>query len=229
MPNTSCTTIRFAQDTDPAQHIADLVNDAYRIGEKGIIQEPFQRITASHVEDLIDKQELLVLVLQAPIGSTDDASTDMILGCVQVTLIPVSSTPEKDPSQLSSSINKQDSVLMLGEWGCLAVHGDYQNQGFGRQLIQAAEDYLVSQQCTTIHIHLLTPSHREHDHKNRLYRWYTSCWQYDFVVKDNAEASTQKLVQNQAFGDGRFVLATDADLITLSKPLTVRNTRTPLS
>jgi N-acetylglutamate synthase-like GNAT family acetyltransferase len=54
--------VRFAQHVDDLDSLTHMINEAFTVGEKGIIVEPFQRVTHEEVREMALKQNLLVLV-----------------------------------------------------------------------------------------------------------------------------------------------------------------------
>ena len=170
---------------DCVDSIVALINEAYLWGETDIIVKPFDRVLVGDVVTMIELSQLLLLL---------DASSNMLLGCVKVQVLPNA----------------------IGEWGCLAVDQSQRRSGYGKILISAAENYLVRMGCTTLQLELLAPSTFQHEHKERLRRWYTERLGYKLKVADDYMGSTVSLSGGTTLLS-RFVLQTDADFTTYQK------------
>ena len=239
------TGIRLAKKSDIEQPLVDMINSAYKDGEKDILvdtpQEPFQRVTAEDLRPLVARQQLLIL--EITISKADDETDELgvenstprssssskrikngtarkIAGCIKLERVD-----HKDNSMIDAAAAAVTSTtipnipIKIGGWGCLAVSNDYQRRGYGNRLIQAAEDYLKYQWgCQYAQLELLAPSHWKHHHKEMLREWYTVRLGYRLLVPNSYEASTEKFKQGTALA-GRFVLATDADYTTYRKKL----------
>ena len=202
------TIIRQAIKSDPVQPLVELINHAYRIGEEGILVDtadrPFARVMQQDVEAFIDQQKLLVACMK---NSKEEGS---ILGCVKMDRVEESG---------------RQGTAAIGEWGCLAVSTNHQQQGLGRRLVEAAEETMRNQwKCKAAQLELLAPTNWKHSHKERLKEWYTRRMGYRLKVQrggaaeDDYEASTSRLPSGSLLG-GRFLLATDADFTTYYKEL----------
>jgi N-acetylglutamate synthase-like GNAT family acetyltransferase len=170
--------------------VTTIINDAYRIGETGILvdtpEKPFYRATKDEVVKMIKQRQILTLSMD-----------DHVVGCVKVFALP-----------------EEDGVA---EWGCLAVNEENKRSGLGKVLVQAAEEHLkVKLGCSVAQIELLAPSSWKHEHKERLRGWYQRMGY--ILSKEDYEASTMRLPGGALLGD-RFVLATDADFTCYRKKL----------
>lgn len=217
--------IRLAVPTDPlASVIVPLINQAYQIGERGILvdtdERPFSRVTLADIQDACARNTLYVAVIikarteTAASTTGNTTSTSSIVGCIQA--------------------KRVDETT--GEWGCLAVSVKHQELGIGRKLVQAAEGVLRNSGCQQVQLELLSPTHWKHAHKEMLREWYTqrigyqlkSCCDCSSAPTSSSdenekeinhyEASTTRLPENSLLGD-RFLLATDADFTTYCKKL----------
>ena len=178
--------IRLATVTDSVPYLTALINNAYKVGEAGIMvdtaKHPFHRMLEADVTLLVQDKHLLVLVLATA-----------IIGCVKV-------KPNIETTALG----------LVGEWGGLAVHPDHQHQGYGSLLHTAAEHCLKEHGCIIAQLELLTPSDWKHDHKERLRRWYVGKLGYQLKVPGDYVNSTST-VPSGTLLLGRFLLTTNAD------------------
>jgi len=100
----------------------------------------------------------------------------------------------------------------VGEWGSLAVVERHWGKKFGSLLQKAAEDRLRTCGCGVAQLELLTPTHWEHDHKNRLKRWYVDKLGYalktgEYISSTTAfPAKTQLIPKGQLACDAEFTL-----------------------
>ena len=187
--------IRQATEKDDVTVVVNLINVAYKIGEKGIIVDsdefPFFRMREQDVIDLISNSNLMVL-----------EKDDNIIGCVK----------------LNFNIEKTAEGHRVGEWGGLAVHPDFQKQGYGSMLQSAAENRLLEAECEYAQLELLTPSNWTHDHKERLRSWYVNKLGYALKVTGEYAKSTTSLPEGTMLL-GRFLLATAADFTIYHKKI----------
>lgn len=172
-----------------AQKLTKLINDAYRVGETGILvdtpTQPFCRVTLEEVTYMIQNQQLLVVY----------NGENETVGCIKVTR------------------TDQEGVA---EWGCLAVSD--QGKGWGRKLVEAAHKHIVDQlECHTAQLELLAPSRWKHEHKERLREWYLRLG-YQLKVNNDYQASTVTMPEGSVLAS-RFVLATKADFTCYQKKL----------
>ena len=204
--------VRLATNQDDASAIATILNEAYRVGEKGILVDtaevPLERATVEEVEDMVAKKKLSLLLSSSPTAATDESQNDSmdrnnsdsastIIGCVK-TEIPVN-----------------DDEPNVGEWGCLALAKEHQSKGYAKQLVRAAEKRIWEHGCTVCQLELLAPTNWKHQHKERLRQWYTRLG-YDLQHSNDYDASTMRLPEGSVLGD-RFVLATDGDFTCYRK------------
>jgi N-acetylglutamate synthase-like GNAT family acetyltransferase len=196
-------------ETETTTTIANIINQAYRIGETGILMDtpeaPLQRATVAEVRDMIKRRQLLVLKASANNNNNNNINNNhaatttktTILGCIKLDVLEGGS---------------------IGEWGCLAVATDHQGKGYGTVLVEAMESYMKqSHHCSVAQLELLAPSNWKHEHKERLRRWYHRMG-YELLVKGDYTASTQTLREGSILGE-RFLLATQADFTTYQKKL----------
>ena len=172
--------------------ITTMINDVYRVGEKGILIDtganPFHRVTKDEILDMIIQGKMLVLA--------EDSFKQDIVGCIKMDLL-------------------DDNI---GEWGCLAVTVANQSKGYGNALVSAIETHMQEAYgCKMAQLELLAPTHWKHEHKERLRLWYQRMG-YEMKVPGDYSASTQTLKEGSILGD-RFCLATDADFTTCQKHL----------
>jgi GNAT superfamily N-acetyltransferase len=183
--------------------ITDIINAAYRIGEKGIIvdsvEHPIHRVTVDDVQIFMRDGKLLILT------TTDDQ--EKVLGCVKVE---------------ASQVQDPDDPLLgqtICEWGCFAVDLAEQHQGHGRRLVQAAESYARNElSCTWLQLELLAPTHERHAHKDMLREWYTKRLGYQLKWVNDHDKSTVRYSKGVLLL-GVVQLATDADFTTYRKQL----------
>ena len=190
--------IQLASKDSDIERITDILNHAYKIGEKGIIEDslehPFNRATRQDVNEWVAKNMLLVLSSRKNNES----------GCIKVEVNQVSDPADPAHGQL------------CGTWGCLAVQQSHQGKGLGRRLVLAAEECLADQGCKVIQLELLAPSHWKHSHKERLREWYTEQLGYELSVPGDYETSTTRMKEGSLLV-GRFILATDSDFTNYRK------------
>ena len=166
-----------------------LINEAYKIGEAGILVDTstqrFIRVTEDDLIEAITDQK--ILELQHDNGN--------IIGCIKVSKI-------------------HDDVA---EWGCLAVAQEYQGMGYGSVLVRAAEDHIYRNlNCHVAQLDLLAPTHWKHIHKERLRGWYQRMGYH--LAKGSYEESTIRLPCHSKLGDF-IIMATDVDCTTYQKKL----------
>ena len=173
--------VRLATLDDPLGALTDLINESYKIGEKGIFVDteefPFLRHTQAEVTALVEEKKLLLLI-------SDDEAVD-IIGCVKA----------------NDGVEELDDGSKVGEWGSLAVVEQRWGHGLGSVLQKAAEEHLAQCGCSVAQLELLTPTHWEHDHKNRLKRWYVDKLGYQLKTGDYASSTTR-------FTEGTMLLKT---------------------
>jgi GNAT superfamily N-acetyltransferase len=199
-------TTRLARVEDDIPLIATILNQAYKVGEQGILDDspkfPLVRAKESEVRDMIQAQQMIIL-LESQTSSTnnDHSCTKLktILGCVRAFVVDHACTDDR----------RQNSDY-TGEWGCLAIELSHQGRGLGRMLVNAAEQHLHEQSCRFLRIDLLAPSSGDHAHKERLRTWYTKRLGYNLSVPGDYAASTKKLSARSLLA-GRFLLANDTD------------------
>jgi GNAT superfamily N-acetyltransferase len=184
--------VELAIDQDNAETIANIINQAYRVGETGILIDtpgaPLQRATIAEVREMVKRSKLLVL---------KSSANATIIGCIKVDLLEGG---------------------RIGEWGCLAVAADHQGKGYGAILVAAVEFYMKhSHSCSVAQLELLAPSNWKHEHKEHLRRWYQRMG-YELQVDGDYSASTITLREGSVLGE-RFRLATQADFTTYQKKL----------
>jgi ribosomal protein S18 acetylase RimI-like enzyme len=203
--DSSSFTVRLASDDRDNVHveaITDMINAAFKVGEKGILVDsneyPYHRVTVGDVQNLMRDGKLLILVGQ---------EQGKVLGCVKVEAFQV-----QDPD---------DPLLgqRCGEWGCFAVAVAEQNQGHGRRLVQAAEDYAQNELgCAWLQIELVSPAHGRHAHKDMLREWYTTRLGYQLKWADDHDKSSIRFSKGELL-QGIFRLATDANDTAYRKQL----------
>jgi GNAT superfamily N-acetyltransferase len=194
--------VRLASDERDNIHveaITDIINAAYKVGEKGIIvdsnEHPFHRVAIGDVQKLMREGKLLILT------TTDTVEEEQrkVVGCVKVEAFQVQSLDDLLVGQT------------CGEWGCFAVALAEQHQGHGRRLVQAAESYARKELgCTWLQLELLSPAHERHAHKDMLREWYTARLGYRLKWLNDHEKSSVRLPKGELL-QGIFLLATDAD------------------
>ncbi len=202
--------VRLASDDRDNAHveaITDMINAAYQVGEKCIIvdsnEHPFHRVTVDDVQQLLRDGKLLILTTTA----TSKEEQEKVLGCVKVEAIQVRDSD--DP--------------LLGqkccEWGCLTVAVEEQQQGHGRRLVQAAEEYARNELgCTWLQLELLSPANERHAHKDMLREWYTTRLGYQLQWVNDHEKSSIRFPKGKLLL-GIVRLATDADFTIYRKQL----------
>jgi predicted N-acetyltransferase YhbS len=189
------THVRLAVPTDPIPNVAEMINRAYQVGERGILvdnaENPMKRITTDDLQQLVSAGKLLVAVV---------TETNEIVGCIKVDFK-----------------NEQEGV---GQWGLFAVDVMHQRKGLGRLLVQAAEQQLISRNCNFAELELLAPTHWKHSHKEMIRNWYTTSLGYQLKVPNDYDASTERLRSGtRSVGCEGLLLATDADVTSYRKAL----------
>lgn len=184
-------TLATIQNTN-VETITAIINDAYRVGEEGILMDtkvnPFFRATQDEVLDMIVQGKMLVL--------KDASFNDDIIGCIKMDLL-------------------EDNI---GEWGCLAVTAAKQGNGCGNMLVSAIEAHMQQTfGCNVAQLELLAPTNWKHEHKERLRLWYQRMG-YETKVPGDYRASTQTFKEGTILG-ARFHLSADADFTTYQKHL----------
>ena len=180
--------------TDDEFHMKQLVefcNQVYQKGESGILQHtpenPMMRLLIPDAMELIQKEQLLVL-WENVLDNGNNVKKQPI-GCIKAEVISEN----------------------IGEWGCLAVHPKYQQKGYARRLVQAAEYHLQHQHgCIRLQLQLLTPVDWVQTHKERLRKWYQDRLNYqplEFCCEYKTKGDTL----------GPLVFATDAVFTTYAK------------
>jgi GNAT superfamily N-acetyltransferase len=213
---------------DQLQSLTALINEAYAIGETGIIGvdnsstvtnnntlplQPFERVDIVTVQTMIAAGQLLVLTTTNN-HNNDNANDVIMLGCIKVQVLEERTTVEDDDNVGDYPAPAHHRV---GEWGCLAVATLHQRSGLGRLLVSTAEHYLKNElHCSFIQLELLAPSHWEHAHKQMLRCWYTDRLGYALRFTNDYERSTSRLPTGSLLG-GKFLLATDADFTCYRK------------
>jgi GNAT superfamily N-acetyltransferase len=198
--------VRLASDERDHVHIettTNMINAAYKVGEKGIIVDsndrPFHRVTVDDVHKFMRDGKLLILT------TTEDQ--ERVLGCVKVEAFRVQDPDDPLLGQTS------------GEWGCFAVALAEQHQGHGRRLVHAVESYARNELgCSWLQLELLSPTHERHAHKDMLREWYTTRLGYQLKWVNDHEKSSVRFSKGQLL-QGIFLLATDADDTTYRKQL----------
>ena len=150
---------------DTLNDVTTIINDAYRIGETGILvdtpDQPFYRATEEEVQQMIATKAILTLLID-----------EKVVGCIKVHVI-------------------DDGVA---EWGCLAVAHSSQGKGYGTMLVNAVEQHIQSvMNCQVAQLVLLAPSSWKHSHKERLRDWYQRLGYV--LEKGTYEESTVRLLQ----------------------------------
>ena len=218
--------IRPAVHNDPVANpaaVVNLVNHAYTRAEQGLVRPHYYsdchkpcvvRLTLYQAEELIKGGELLVLTGRQetlshkendPAAPQDEErkaekaeTTAKLLGCC--------------------TVQKLDETV--GEWGCLAVHTDYQGYGLGLLLVQAAEARLRNQyKCRILQIQFLDFDHPDDNdkliqttayrHKQRLRAWYIKKLGYTAVPSE-----AQFFGVNAPFGDSSHMYFDAAATLT---------------
>lgn len=156
---------------DTLNEVTTIINDAYRIGETGILVDipdrPFYRVTAEEVQQMIATKGILTLSIDGH-----------VVGCIKV--------------------HKVDNYV--AEWGCLAVASLYQGKGYGTMLVKAAEHHIQSvMNCQMAQLELLAPSSWKHTHKERLRDWYHRLGYV--LAKRTYDESTVRLPQGSSLAD----------------------------
>ena len=204
METASSARVRWATANDDVSFLThEIINPAYLVGERGIIQEPFQRTNEAEVKEWIDNQELLIVAISDDdsLEKDDDDQTvnnnesDAILGCVRV---------ESKPTKV--------------KWGCLAVHPEHQGKGYGRELVHAIEKYAIREGKQQIELELLIPRYWYHEHKERLRTWYTKSLGYVLANPDQAKDEASLFTKGRVLMEG-IVLETDSDFLIYEKSL----------
>ena len=150
---------------DTLNDVTTIINDAYRIGETGILVDspdrPFSRVTEEEVQQMIATKGILTLLID-----------EKVVGCIKVQVV-------------------DDGVA---EWGCLAVERSCQGKGYGAMLVHAVEQHIQSvMNCQMAQLVLLAPSSWKHSHKERLRDWYQRLGYV--LAKGTYEESTVRLLQ----------------------------------
>ena len=188
-------------DDDRRGELTALINASYREGELGIFvdtdEQPFLRFTS---------EELLALVLEEKVIVVEGDDDNGIVGCIKI-----------EPRVHDETAG--DMSIVVGEWGGLAVAKPWQGQGLGTVLRKAAEKRLMAVHgCTHAELELLTPSNWEHEHKERLRRWYVDRLGFALKVPGDYEASTTRFPSGSLLMD-RMLLCTDADFTVYRRAL----------
>ena len=190
--------IRTLEPEDDIAALTTLVNDAYRVGESGILvdtpEQPLFRVTQQELKEWAERKSLLILSMK-----------DELVGCIQVKFL----------------------AQGVAEWGCLAVAEKCRGQGYGKMLVQAAEECIrvglsnhenkSTCQGQVAQLQLLAPSSWKHKHKERLREWYHRMG-YS-LANGTFEESTKRFPKGSFLGLDRFQLATDGDLTCYQKVL----------
>ena len=197
-PAESEPTVRPAASDDSISDLTMLINNAYKVGEAGIMvdnkENPFFRMLEEDVSELVNKENLFVLVSTTLSSSSSSFEPGDIIGCVKI----------------DKNVDETSEGERVGEWGGLAVHPDYQNKGYGTLLQAAAERALKDAGCIVAQLELLTPSNWEHAHKERLRQWYVEKLGYSLKVPGDYEKSTTSMPKGTRLLE-RFLLATASD------------------
>jgi N-acetylglutamate synthase-like GNAT family acetyltransferase len=156
---------------DTLNEVTAIINDAYRIGESGILMDtpdrPFYRVTAEEVQQMIARKGILTLSIDG-----------QVVGCIKVNVVDNN----------------------VAEWGCLAVMRSCQGKGYGTMLVNAIEQHIQSVlNCQVAQLELLAPSSWKHSHKERLRDWYQRLGYA--LAKETYEESTVRLPQGSSLAD----------------------------
>ena len=126
--------------------IIDLINKVYSSSEGDLFDKNFERINKEDFENKVAPTLLIAY------NKNDKSDKKEIIGCIK------------------ASTSSNDNI---GEWGTFAVDPKYQGKGYGSQLIKAAENHLYNiKKVNSICVELLSPIEWQHDHKERLRKWY---------------------------------------------------------
>jgi phytanoyl-CoA hydroxylase len=181
--------IRIANSNDSLKDVMTLINDAYRVGEAGIMIDSWTRVLEEDVQTLLDSRRLYLLILNKN-----------IIGCYKI-----------------NTDIEQDADGKVGEWGCLAVHSDYHSKGYGSLLQTSAEQTLRDIGCEVAQLELLTPTNWVQPHKERLRKWYIKLG-YSLKVENDYASSTVKVPSGEKLmGRDNLTLATDGDFTVYRK------------
>ena len=100
--------VRLATFDDDLHHLYTLINDAYKVGERGLVvdtpEQPFIRMREEDLRTLIQSESLLLLV----------SSSKHIIGCVKVDKHITEDSPY---SSLHGTLKGR-----VGEWGGNDLH-----------------------------------------------------------------------------------------------------------
>jgi Cdc25 family phosphatase len=136
---------------DPAfaLKVLDLLNNAYRQGEKGLLEEPWSRACKEDVTELLT-------------GQTDAQGSQFMLIAEFVPGIPIGCAKVK--------INRTNR---RGEVGLLAVEMEYQRRGVAKTIMGKAEEACAVTRCSNLDLELLVPVGTEHEFKSLVVKkWY---------------------------------------------------------
>jgi N-acetylglutamate synthase-like GNAT family acetyltransferase len=182
--------LQVSNNLNSVSLLTNIINEAYKIGEAGIMidtnNQRFIRVTEDDIIEAITDKKILEL---------QQKENGKIIGCIKVTKI-------------------HDNIA---EWGCLAVAKEYQGMGYGSVLVKAAEEHIYRNlNCHVAQLDLLAPTFWKHIHKERLRGWYQRMGYR--LAKGSYEESTIRLPCHSKLGDS-IVMATDVDCTTYTKNL----------
>jgi ribosomal protein S18 acetylase RimI-like enzyme len=182
--------IQLVGDRNAVSTLTNLINEAYKDGEAGIMVDD-----KNHRFFRVTEEDVLAAITDAKILELRNIDDGNILGCIQVSKV-------------------HDNIA---EWGCLAVAKEYQGKGLGSKLVWAAEEHIKTiLKCQVAQLQLLAPSDWKHSHKERLREWYLRMGYQ--LAKGSYEESTIRLPCHSRLGNF-IVMATNVDCTTYHKHL----------
>ena len=144
--------------------ITILVNEAYRVGEMGLFEDPWQRTNQAEIKALLQGQATCGGGRGAKTCLLLAESNSLVVGCVRASMEErVLGTPMSN----STAMEKEN----VGQFGMLAVATSAQGLGVGNLLASAAESWCAT--ASFMEIDLVTPRGWHHPHKDGILRaWY---------------------------------------------------------
>lgn len=139
----TCLLSRADINAEELASLAAIINDTYTDGERGICLADMQRTSAQSLSHMIEKGELIGLLINSSLKS-----------CIHVETSPY----EKDSGLFGMLV--------------VAKEDRFRGKGYGTFLVDTAEKWALDQGFSSMNLKLLKPLHYARAHKNRLEAWY---------------------------------------------------------